>query len=422
VRLLERKWVTPIDGSNMKASDSRTWGPELLAIAGLIFLAPIAVALRGGLLHALGHNATLAANLGAALMIFLASRPRAREWIAAIGLALALRALYVTLDEPVGVYPGSFLLSWCAFLGVAAILVLGARVVHDAGRRCIEDFLAAALCLDGWIVFVYAMHLTVQYLPRTLDGVLYSFDASLGFAPSFAVGSWLIGHPFLTALTTIQYEVLFIAVMGTYAWKRRRGNTQRTLAIIACMLLGGLVLYFLCPATGPGWAFPGTFPEHPPEASSGLMRPMPVADAPRNAMPSLHIGLALVAWWASRDLGRVARVALACFLAATVFSTLAMGEHYLIDLAVAVPYSVAVRAAVDARIRPMAIGVALTAAWIVAFRAPLNFSAWPAAASWILMILTVAIPLAVESKLVNVRLASCRHNERDPVSSQNNVP
>jgi hypothetical protein len=135
VRLLERKRVTPIDGSNMKASDSRTWGPELLAIAGLIFLAPIAVALRGGLLHALGHNATLAANLGAALMIFLASRPRAREWIAAIGLALALRALYVTLDEPVGVYPGSFLLSWCAFLGVAAILVLGARVVHDAGRR-----------------------------------------------------------------------------------------------------------------------------------------------------------------------------------------------------------------------------------------------------------------------------------------------
>ena len=137
----------------------------------LVFLAPVALALRGGLLHAIGHNPTLAANLGAALMIFFASQPRAREWIATFGLALVLRALYVTLAEPVGVYPGSFVLSWCIFLGIAAILVLGARTVHDAGARCVEDFLAAALCLDGWIVFVLAMHFTVQYLPRTLDGV-----------------------------------------------------------------------------------------------------------------------------------------------------------------------------------------------------------------------------------------------------------
>lgn len=397
----------------MKTSDSRTWGPELLAVAGLVFLAPIAVALRGGLLHAIGHNATLAANLGAALMIFLAARPSVREWIAAVGLAVAFRALYVTLVEPVGDYPGSFLLSWCAFLGVAAIVVLGGRLARDPVRRCMEDFLAAALCLEGWIVFVYAMHLTVQYLPRTIDGVLYSFDASLGFKPSFIMGSWLIGRPFLAAVTAFQYEVLFIAVMGTYAWKRRRGETERTLATIACVLLGGLVLYFLCPATGPGWAFPGKFPLHPPTASSGLLRPMLVANAPRNAMPSLHIGLALVAFWATRGLGRVARVALACFLAATVFSTLAMGEHYLIDLAVAVPYSVAIRAAVDGRIRPMAIGAALTAAWIVAFRAPVDFSAWPAAASWILIILTVAIPLAIDSGLVNVRRTFLRQNERD---------
>jgi PAP2 superfamily len=397
----------------MKTSDSRTWGPELLAVAGLVFLAPIAVALRGGLLYAIGHNATLAANLGAALMIFFACRPSAREWTAVICLALVFRALYVTLDEPIGVYPGSFLLSWCAFLGVAAILVLGSRLARDPGRRRMEDFLAAALCLEGWIVFAYAMHLTVQYLPRTLDGVLYSFDASLGFKPSFALGSWLIGRPLLAAVTAVQYEVLFIAVMGTYAWKRRQGETERMLATIACVLLGGLVLYFLCPATGPGWAFPGKFPLHPPQAWSGLLRPMLVANAPRNAMPSLHIGLALVALWSTRGLGRVARIALGCFLAATVFSTLAMGEHYLIDLAVAVPYSVAVRAAVEARFRPMAIGAALTAAWIVAFRAPVNFSAWPAAASWILILLTVAIPLTADSSLVRVRRTPLRHNEPD---------
>ena len=399
----------------MKASYPGTWGPELLATAALVFLAPIAVSLRGGLLHAIGHNPTLAANLGAALMIFLATRPGAREWIAAISLALALRILYVTLVEPVGVYPGSFLLSWFAFLGIAAILLLGARVVRDAGGRCIEDFLAAALCLDGWIVFVYAMHLTTRYLPRTLDGVLYSFDGSLGFEPSFAVGSLLIGRPFLTTLTTVQYEVLFIVVMGTYAWKRRRGKTERMLAVIVCMLISGLVLYFLCPATGPAWAFPGTFPEHPPEPSIGLLRPMLVANAPRNAMPSLHLGMALVAWWASRDLGRAVRIALAGFLAATAFSTLAMGEHYLIDLAVAVPYSVAIRAAVDARIRPMAFGAAVTAAWIVAFRAQVNFSVWPAAVSWILLILTVAIPLVIESRLINVHQVPCRLNEPDQV-------
>ena len=111
-----------------------------------------------------------------------------------------------------------------------------------------------------------------------------------------------------------------------------------------------------------------------------------------------------------------------CFLAATVFSTLAMGERYLIDLVLAVPYSVAVRAAVDGRIRELGIGAALTAAWIVAFRAPINFSTWAATESWILIILTIAIPLTVESRPVNVGLSSYRHNQGDRVSSNGSIP
>jgi hypothetical protein len=384
------------------------WQSALLPLGILLSIAPVLLA--GGLLGAIGNNATLAANLAAAFLIYLAVRPGFRELIAAIVASIVLRELYVKFYGPTGIYPGSGILTWCPFLGFSAIVMLGVRALgRKAGQRGpIEDFAAATLCLHGWIIFAYAMLATTRDLPRTMDGVLFSFDASLGFSPSFVLGSLLVGRPLLSAITSFQYQILFIIVLGVWAWKRHRGCSRNLLAAIICMLLVGFMLYYICPATGPAWAFPNAFPRNPPRAaSSELLRPLLVAVGARNAMPSLHIGLCLLVWWASRDLGRMARVAVGIFLVATVFSTMALGEHYLVDIMVAAPYAVVIQAAMETRV-PLAsrkrmaailVGAIVTAGWILSFRFGPTLLSWPWSVLWVLMISTVAASLTLEARL-----------------------
>jgi hypothetical protein len=56
-------------------------------------------------------------------------------------------------------------------------------------------------------------------------------------------------------------------------------------------------------------------------------------------MPSLHVGWALLIYWHARALGAPARIAGAIWLVSTIVATLAMGQHYFIDLVVAVPFA-----------------------------------------------------------------------------------
>jgi hypothetical protein len=64
----------------------------------------------------------------------------------------------------------------------------------------------------------------------------------------------------------------------------------------------------------------------------------------RGAMPSLHITWAALVYLASRRMHFFVRAAAAVFLLLTFLATLGLGMHYLIDLIVAVPLIVAVRA------------------------------------------------------------------------------
>ncbi len=64
-----------------------------------------------------------------------------------------------------------------------------------------------------------------------------------------------------------------------------------------------------------------------------------VVNAPRNAMPSLHMTWALLALWYSP---RRLLWASAVSVRLTALATVGLGEHYLIDLAAAVPFTWAV--------------------------------------------------------------------------------
>ena len=76
-----------------------------------------------------------------------------------------------------------------------------------------------------------------------------------------------------------------------------------------------------------------------------LIETVPIADAPRNAMPSVHVAATLLVFWNSIGWPKWARAITAVFLLLTVLATLGFGEHYLVDLVVAVPFCLAVQAA-----------------------------------------------------------------------------
>jgi len=84
----------------------------------------------------------------------------------------------------------------------------------------------------------------------------------------------------------------------------------------------------------------------------------------------------LLLWWNGRRLPAWGKVFMIPFAVLTILAALGFGEQYFIDLVVALPFTVAMQALAlsDARLgsylrwAPMAGGVVLTAAWLVALR------------------------------------------------------
>jgi len=122
----------------------------------------------------------------------------------------------------------------------------------------------------------------------------------------------------------------------------------RPLAILASAGVLGYLLYFVFPATGPVYAAGASFPNFPhPFATLRQVHPHPIAlsvPMPRNATPSLHMTWALLLWFNSRPFSRTARGLALAYVLLTIVGTLGTGEHYLADLVVAFPFSVAVQA------------------------------------------------------------------------------
>jgi hypothetical protein len=70
----------------------------------------------------------------------------------------------------------------------------------------------------------------------------------------------------------------------------------------------------------------------------------------------------------------------AVFVVLTLTATLALGEHYVVDLVVAVPFTAFVISFVDRRFQAAAGSMALVLAWISALRlAPASVASVPAA-------------------------------------------
>jgi len=140
----------------------------------------------------------------------------------------------------------------------------------------------------------------------------------------------------------------------------------------------GILTYNLFPATGPIHVFGGLFPAHPLGAEQA--RTLPLAPIPaqgsRNAIPSLHMAWILWCWWWVRGLQPWLKAVILWFVLFTVIATLGTGEHYLIDLIVAFPFTLMLLAAFSpqvpwrdaARVVALCAGGGVTLLWFVLLR------------------------------------------------------
>ena len=351
-------------------------------------------------------------------MIYVWPRPSRSACLTVVFLAVGLRLAWIRWMGDLGSYWGEWWISWGAFLGLASLLVLPvqialARGATESERKLLrQTFFAGAVFPVCGLLIAYTVPMTTKLRPTTYDAFLLAFDGSLGFQPSFLLGRILPFGSSYWGLTTVVYYALPLAVAVLYAshLAARRSSKRQPVAILALFLslmVAGAVLYAIYPAIGPMLAFPEWYPKHPPLPAQVAIRAMTVPDDPRNCMPSLHFAGALAVWWNARVWPRWGRALAAWFLCATIFATLALGEHYLVDLVVAVPFTLALQAAWSlgipftdsARQRPLVAGTILVVAWLVLLRYGSRLFFVSPAMSWGLILLTLGWCLVLRKQL-----------------------
>ncbi len=272
-----------------------------------------------------------------------------------------------------------------AVLGIGALLLLGLRAVWSE-REARETAVASLVPALVLILFIFvsgnALRFSGSLNPQTDDAWLYAFDGSFGFQPSFFMGKLMYNSIVLTRSAMLTYLSLPLAMAVVCAWQIRVGARQiswNMLAVLSLAGVGGWLLYSVVPGTGPIYAFGPDFPWHPlpyNDLSRFALHKMSIAaNIPRNAMPSLHVGWAMLLWWNSGGFPRLLRAALALYIVLTVVATLGSGQHYLVDLVVSLPFALAVQSVASGhfsksreRINALVSGLVLTAAWLLLVR------------------------------------------------------
>ncbi|MBB5693100.1 phosphatase PAP2 family protein [Muricoccus pecuniae] len=312
--------------------------------------------------------------LGAFVLTFILVSPSARVRILILGLGIegARILLQVATGRPLlnlVLFPGFGLgvASW----GYLAWEVLATR---GAERQRNIDLLAAALAFPlGNLLMWPSVFGSIPFLPVLFDGVLLRLDATLGFQPAAAVGALFREVPPLFALHLFVYVQLPLA-MCVIAGLEARSGRRLGIGLIPVSLAAagiGYAFYLAVPAVGPRPVFGDGFAE----AMRGLavMPAEPVVNTthPRNVMPSMHVTWALLILLAARLHGRRVLIGAALFALGTALATLGLGEHYFVDLVVALPLVLLMRGlganglamARGERWGAVALGVALLAGW-----------------------------------------------------------
>ncbi|HTR26829.1 MAG TPA: phosphatase PAP2 family protein [Terriglobales bacterium] len=355
-------------------------------------------------------NPTLSFTLLGSCAIYAVTRPTRSAWASAAVIAVLMRIAVTRLKGGLGAYYGAEWITWGTFVGLASIVVLAAQTARarmlgvDARHRLLrETFFAACVFPILTLLVGDALRFITWIEPKTLDAFLLKFDGSLGFQPSFLLGRALNSVSFWWGPTTVVYYALPLGVGILYAshLKAMRSGRETRVSILGLFLsliAAGTCIYAIFPATGPAHSYPNVYPWHSPQLSQIVVEPLMGGNALRNCMPSLHFAGALAIFWNAHLWPRWGRALAGAFLLATAFATLALGEHYLVDLVVAFPFALFFQAAWSERIpwrdprrfRALLGGALGTIAWLVVLRYGLQVFLLAPLIPWAALIATIS--------------------------------
>ncbi|HEY1493535.1 MAG TPA: phosphatase PAP2 family protein [Candidatus Solibacter sp.] len=366
---------------------------------GIILLIPVMVAVRGGFYGSFVDSPLSGWGGWGTFVIHMFTRPSRKEVGITALLALAMRLSY---DVAVGEkgYEGYIVLGMATFLGIASLIVLAVQMVRiKTERRVIIRRTLGVIALLNYMSACLGFYFTMitAMLPRKLDYFLYAFDGSLGFQPAFALGKFVSWYPPLYWVAAMTYNSIgfwygLLYALHSRAHQQYRFNMVRQFVVSPLI---GCALYFLFPATGPKYAFP-TFPSLPAVVHAGAV----LLSGRPNAMPSLHFGGAILLFWMSRP-WKWMRILTGIICVFMAVATMSSGEHYFIDLVVALPYALVILAlASDIRekVAPLAAGGAMVLAWLVALR----YGTFAPALSWTLVIVTIVVSFELERRFARI--------------------
>jgi PAP2 superfamily len=304
-----------------------------------------------------------------------------------------------------------------SFAGLAGLAVLASRAIWSEGskrRLAVFALVPAFLFVASEWCADYFLAWTKQAHPNVLDLYLYSFDASLHVQIPFVVGRLFQQSFYFGVVSFLFYLGLPLAIGLAFAGCLMRDRRNALSAFLAFLLTGpiGGLLYNLFPALGPVHIFKQSFPWHPltiEQASRLALQAVP-GEGARNAMPSLHAAWVFLVLWYSWNLSMVEKIVAGLIVFFTLCATVGLGEHYFVDLVVAVPFSlfiVALASLLAGRDRrslwlPLLVGLGVTGIWFVALRTAIRVFWLSPVIPWLSCVLTLLACFLAVRKLADL--------------------
>lgn len=221
----------------------------------------------------------------------------------------------------------------------SALLLVLAAFLARSNRKLSDFWLVLAITQLPVALITYILIAVATARRARYDLYLNAADRIFWF-PANHLARFLEQHSALHSICVADYLYwwvpIWIALLVTAIWDL--GEAWRALATYLLSGVLAIPIYLLFPACGPATILP-----HFPEIYRGPIHLVFATGAsghlaPNNCVPSVHFTVALLALWYLRKskplliLGIVNAVI-------TAVATLGLGEHYLIDLLLAIPYT-----------------------------------------------------------------------------------
>jgi hypothetical protein len=185
------------------------------------------------------------------------------------------------------------------------------------------------------------------------------------------------------------YMSLMLAISLLYLALPSSTVRRRFVGAVALTCFALLPLYVLFPGAGPVYLLREDFPWRIPNMSP--LHTIFLPHIPLNVAPSGHVTWAVLMFWFARQYcGRVVQIATGVFAVLTAVATLGIGEHYVIDLVLALPFAAGLWALVHRQWRFGLISMVVVTAWLVALREGWALT-MPPVAVWFWTGITLAI-------------------------------